>query len=280
MKKQTTMNHELNDREVEEIRWECLMRSQKFINCWEELRVKLNNLKIRDIRFKDNLIKNAFDVNEVAKQLIEKYGNTLNVAVRYYAYLHNTTADNQCFDKVWEVCFKGNKQLKSTEPINLESLNIQLPPLFPPPVADFGKSAFFYIDKITETFREINGREPNIEELKHYLHQWFNEVYSSLQTILVITQLEGTAKETDLILKQIADILKKKEKPKDQRLRLPEYKKYLRAYDLSKKGKTWRDIAKDPIYKDYSKSNLKSYISKDLKKARELIEKAENGALL
>lgn len=288
------MKKQINDKKFEKIRWECLIRSPKFLNFWEEFKTEMNNIQKKCVIKKCTTLYNIEDeinkahvlTNDCMKRLRDRFGNITFVAGRYADYLISHTPPNilhaskdKSFDEVWEICFAGIKKQKYHYPYEIPGTNLKLIPSIPPPVIDFGERTLFCIDMITEVFREINNREPNICELKEYLRHWMKEIYSSPCTFLMITQTEKTPTETDAILKEISVILKKKEQPKKTRHRLEEYEKYLKVYDLSKAGKTWQEIASKVYPKNDAYQNIRSYISKDRQKAKTLIDKAERDML-
>ena len=290
------MKNNIDDKELERIRWKCLIRSEQFLNCCKELKSELDNIKQNftpknygaSDNYKYELNKAMLLIGERTKRFSDRFGNIASVAARYTDYLISHTPpdifhapEDQSFDEVWETCFAGNKKLKYRLPYEMPWANLKLIPILPPPVIDFGERTLFCIDMITKVFREINNREPNIGELKEYLQQWMKEIYSSPCTFLMVTQTERTPTETDAILKDISVILKKKEQPKKTRHRLDEYERYLKVYDLSKAGKTWQEIASSGAYSEISlaEENVRSYISKDRQKAKALIDRAERDML-
>lgn len=291
------MKNQIDDKEFERIRWKCLMRSEPFLNYWKEFKAEFDNIQQNFMSNKcataadieDKLNKAPLLINDFVKRLRDRFGNIAFAAGRYTDYLISHTPpdifhapEDQSFDEVWETCFTGNKKLKYRYPYEIPSANLKLTPILPPPVIDFGERTLFCIDMITKVFREINNREPNIGELKEYLRQWMEEIYSSPCTFLMVTQIERTPTETDAILKEISVILKKKEQPKKTRHSLSQYKRYLEVYDLSKAGKTWQEIASSGAYSkeaNLAMENIRSYISKDRQKAEALIDKAERDML-
>ena len=82
------MKKQINDKKFEKIRWECLIRSPKFLNFWEEFKTEMNNIQKKCVIKKCTTLYNIEDeinkahvlTNDCMKRLRDRFGNITFVA--------------------------------------------------------------------------------------------------------------------------------------------------------------------------------------------------------
>ena len=239
------------NKEIERLKWKCLMRSERFLYLWKYFRmVALPDPDPTVLKAIDDGFLHAPNTGE------------LRLFSRYCHYLLDHTPETASFDECWQRSFVEESPIYGKYD------------LFPLPVEDYKERIKRDIEGIIAVFRRFNKRDPNIDELKNQLYKWMRLTVKS--TYLVITQYEQTNEELRALLKEISGILKSKIIPKNHRIRMDECNRYLDVFDLRKRKVKWKAISAK-VYPGREFDSVRASLQADLRKAHRLISDAETG---
>jgi len=245
----------IQEKEIEQLEWECLMRSDKFMAVWKwALARKSNPSMPLPEQFKP--IRNSDGIKITSPIL------SVLVAHKYVLLMN---PENATFDEYLAI---------KKECLDEWRISGEFPTATLEAVEDCSKIILEYINIAANSVRKEKKREPSVEELKDSLSKWISD--NGYQTFLKITQRKFTFNEVDEIMKQIYCILKKRIPRK--RFVKDEMERYLRVYDQRiNKGirKKWKDVCRE-LYPKINFAEKRLELISDFKKAKRMIERIEN----
>ena len=246
----------IREREIELLRWKCLIRSDIFIAAWQYALTSVSNSstpRSEQSQFKSINIAEGTRIPPTI----------FTTVFRYLRYVPFDNPENETFDKYWS---RKEEWRKSEKYQSIQSTMKS--------VEDYREMISQDIDIVAKHIREKENREPSIDELKDSLVNWW--MGGSYFTYLKITQRAFTFQEADEITKQISCILKRRIPKK--RFVIEEMDRYLRVYDqrINKgKRKKWKDVCRE-LYPKSDFAGKRLELISDFKKAKRMIEHAEN----
>jgi hypothetical protein len=244
---------QLEQKKWEQLKWEYLKRSKKYKKYCEQRRVRGFTSNPEDKEFEDDIMtlpgktcRNALHYNP--KQKV----NIFNPLFSKYGDVHSRS-----FDEYWET--RGKAVSRSYA--------------FPNLVEDYSDFIGRDIDLTFRIFKERQGREPTIDELKTLLIESMKNFGDSVY--LMVTRKEYNSHEMETIIGNIKHLLKVKGRLRD------ELNRYLKVYDIWLScPDNWQEdvLHKLSPYKNHTGDELdiKRQIRRDLRKAKRIINNVEH----